>query len=90
MVDRSIGKEIRESARLITAFTSQAKDFLIKRKVEPGRVTVIPMCVDTDLFNPKGESKLDEILDGEEVPVLLTVARLHPSKGLRQLCMYVD
>jgi len=65
------------------AFTSSARNFLMRSGYPTEKVDIIPMAIDTDLFRPRGNGVwLREKLNIEDHPVILSVARLHKSKGL--------
>ena len=82
LFDATLNKMVRRGATAYTAHCTAAKEFAEKElKVPAGRIKVINVGVDTSLFKPvAGETPLK---DGDLK--ILTVARLHPYKGLDHL-----
>lgn len=82
MLDATVNRWVRNGATVYTAHCSAARDFIQKELYVPeGRVKVIHVGVDTELFKPtRGKTPL---LEGEFK--ILTVARLHPYKGLEHI-----
>lgn len=82
LFDMTINALIRKTATVYTAHCTAAKEFMETRlRVPKGRIRVINVGVDTELFKPtQGETPLTE---GSFK--ILTVARLHPYKGLDNL-----
>jgi glycosyltransferase involved in cell wall biosynthesis len=82
LFDATLNRMVRRGATAYTAHCTAAKEFAEKKlKVPAGRIRVINVGVDTSLFKPSsGETPLK---DGDLK--ILTVARLHPYKGLEYL-----
>jgi glycosyltransferase involved in cell wall biosynthesis len=80
--DLTLNAMLRRGATVYTAHDSAARDFVQQEfHIPPGRVKVVHVGVDASLFKPTpGPTPLT---DGEIR--LLTVARLHPYKGLEDL-----
>ena len=80
--DATLNRMVRRGATAYTAHCTAAKEFAEKElKVPAGKIKVINVGVDTSLFKPSsGETPLK---DGDLK--ILTVARLHPYKGLEYL-----
>ena len=82
LFDATLNRMVRRGVTAYTAHCTAAKMFAEKDlKVPAGRIKVINVGVDTNLFKPTaGETPLK---DGDFK--ILTVARLHPYKGLTYL-----
>lgn len=82
LFDATLNRMVRQGATAYTAHCKAARDFAEKKlKVPEGRIRVINVGVDASLFKPTpGETPLK---DGDFK--ILTVARLHPYKGLEHL-----
>lgn len=82
LFDATLNKMVRRGATAFTAHCTAAKRFVEKEfEVDEGRIKVINVGVDTGLFKPtEGDTPLK---DGRFK--ILTVARLHPYKGLEYL-----
>ena len=80
--DVTLNAMLRRGANVYTAHGSAARDFVQREfRIPQGRVKVVHVGVDAQLFKPSaGPTPLTE---GEVK--LLTVARLHPYKGLEGL-----
>ncbi|OPY27288.1 MAG: Trehalose synthase [Methanocella sp. PtaU1.Bin125] len=82
LFDHTLNAMLRRGATAYTAHCTAARDFVRRELGVPdGRVRVLHVGVDAGLFRPvQGQTPLT---DGEIK--LLTVARLHPYKGLEHL-----
>jgi glycosyltransferase involved in cell wall biosynthesis len=82
LFDATLNGMVRRGATAYTAHCTAAKEFAGNElKVPAGRIKVINVGIDTSLFKPTaGETPLK---DGDFK--ILTVARLHPYKGLAYL-----
>jgi len=78
-------KLVQTGAYAITAHSNAAKRFLVAQGVPPEKVTVIPVGIDTGKFKKVDGPGLRNSFATEPGPLLLTVARLHPNKGLEYL-----
>jgi glycosyltransferase involved in cell wall biosynthesis len=85
VTDRAIMSHIRKHPRYATAFSTSAKEFLAGLGYPEERIVVIPMGVDTKAFHPRAPPTLRKRLGLDSEPLILTVARLHQSKGLTHL-----
>jgi D-inositol-3-phosphate glycosyltransferase len=72
--DRLVAANVVERAHLVWYYGARAE-----------RVAVIPCGVDTDLFQPLGQSAARDLLELPGDPLLLYVGRLQPIKGLETL-----
>ena len=81
----TFAKAVREGAAAITAHSNAAKEFLTSLGTERERVEVVPVGIDPSEFKPAGEEILSEKVGTRGEQVILTVARLHPNKGLTYL-----
>jgi glycosyltransferase involved in cell wall biosynthesis len=80
--DLTLNAMLRRSATAYTAHDRAARDFVERElRVPPGRVSVLPVGVDARLFQPAGGPT--PLTEGDFK--VLTVARLHPYKGLEHL-----
>ncbi len=75
----------RNSPRFVTAFSAAAADFLSSQGYPQGRISIIPLGVDIAKFAPIGEGWLRNHLGLQDDQVVISVARLHPSKNLESL-----
>ncbi|HUL61478.1 MAG TPA: glycosyltransferase family 4 protein, partial [Methanocella sp.] len=81
-LDVTLNAMLRRGATVYTAHCSAARDFVQRElRVPDGRVRVLHVGVDARLFRPSAGPT--PLADGEVR--LLTVARLHPYKGLEHL-----
>lgn len=82
LFDATLNRMVRRGVTAYTAHCTAAKEFAEKDlKVPAGRIRVINVGIDTSLFKPaQGDTPLK---DGDLK--ILTVARLHPYKGLEYL-----
>ena len=78
----TLGKSVREEAAAITAHSNAARMFLASLGTEEERIEVIPVGIDPDEFKPTKEEILTEKAKTNGGRIILTVARLHPNKGL--------
>lgn len=85
LMDKTICKAIRGAPAYVTAFSSAAKSFLLNYGYSPERVKVIPMGVDTWKFKPSKDVSFREESNLTSGTLILSVARLHYSKGLVHL-----
>jgi glycosyltransferase involved in cell wall biosynthesis len=85
LADRAVMSRVRKNPRYTTAFSTAAKEFLASLGYPDERIEVIPMGVDTKAFHPKAPPTLRKRLGLDSEPLILTVARLHQSKGLTHL-----
>lgn len=81
----TFAKSVRGGAAAITAHSNAAKEFLVSLGTERERVEVIPVGIDPDEFKPSDEETLSRKVRVGGERVILTVARLHPNKGLTYL-----
>lgn len=70
------------SARMSTAFSTAAADYLKGHGYSREHVRIIPMCIDVSEFQSSSKPWLRSSLSVGDAPLLLSVARLHKSKGL--------
>jgi len=85
VADRVVMSRVRKYPKYTTAFSTAAKEFLAGLGYPEERIEVIPMGVDTKTFNPKTLPSLRAKLGLGSEPLILSLARLHPSKGLTNL-----
>lgn len=83
--DRLIMSRVRKYPKRATAFSTAAKEFLAGLGYPEELVEVIPMGVDTKAFHPKTQPSFRTRLGLTSEPLILSVARLHRSKGLNYL-----
>lgn len=82
ILDAWSNRRLREGADALTAHCTAAREFMTKELGVKRKIEVIPVGVDTGLFKPK-PSQNKYLQDGDVK--LLTVARLHPYKGIEYL-----
>jgi glycosyltransferase involved in cell wall biosynthesis len=85
LYEKSICKIVQKNADAIVARSTAAKEFLVANKAPYERIKVIPAGVDIEEFYPKDNTTFKETLGYDTAPLILTVARLHPNKGLPNL-----
>ena len=78
----TLAKSVREEADAITAHSNAARDFLVSLGVKRNKIKVLPVGIDPEEFKPTTEEVLTERVGINESRIILTVARLHPNKGL--------
>ena len=83
--DRTLSSFVRRSTKSAVAFTNSAKIFLSQSGYPLDSIEVIPMSIDADFFRPSKDSAFRERLNLGDEPLILSVARLHRSKGLDAL-----
>jgi len=81
----TLAQSVREEAAAITAHSNASKDFLVSLGVITQRVEVIPVGIDPSEFKPTKKESLTEKAKISKGEIILTVARLHPNKGLSYL-----
>ena len=86
----TLGRNVREEAARITAHSNAAKDFLVSLGTDSNRVEVIPVGVNPKEFKPSRKEILTEKAGVDSGKVILTVARLHPNKGLTYLLQAIS
>ncbi len=82
ILDASTNKKLRECVNALTAHCSAAREFMISELGVQREIKVIPVGVDTGIFRPL-PSRNKYLQEGNLK--VLTVARLHPYKGLEYL-----
>jgi len=87
MLDAWSNRRLREGADALTAHCTAARKFMIEELGVKREVEVIPVGVDTGLFKPL-PSRHKYLREGDVK--LLTVARLHPYKGLEYLILAME
>jgi glycosyltransferase involved in cell wall biosynthesis len=85
-VNRSLWNE----CNLITTHTHAAKAFLSKIGADGTKISVIPTGVDTQTFVPVNDISFREKHGIGTKMLILTVARLHPYKGLNYLIQSME
>lgn len=86
MVDKTLVPLTYRSAKMATAFSSAAAAYLSEQGYPRERVKIMPMCMDPSKFQVPGTPWLRRKLGlGKKEPLVLSVARLHKSKGLVHL-----
>lgn len=82
----AFGRVVRE-AHCVSAFSTEAKAYLKRKwRFDDQNILLLPMCTDTKtLFRPCGTEFRTSLNIPEDEKMILSVARLHPSKGLRFL-----
>lgn len=83
--DRYISIIVRNRADAIIAPSSSIKDYLIDYGVNEEKIHWIPSGVDIEAFSPNPSSTLREKLGLGDEKIILSIARLHPLKGLHHL-----
>ena len=85
LYEKSICKIVQKNADAIVARSTAAKEFLVANKAPQEKIKVIPAGVDVKEFYPKDDTTFKQTLGYDNAPLILTVARLHPNKGLPNL-----
>lgn len=84
--NKTLLRAVCKAPKIVTAFSVAAKEFLASQGYPTERIFVLPMGVDTSRFKPFEDNWFREFLHlEEEIPVVLSVARLHASKNLKSL-----
>ncbi len=89
LVNSSLLGVVRNAPRLATAFSVAAAEFLSQQGYPRSRIRVIPLSIDSERFAPSRDSWLRDSLGIREDPLVMSVARLHPSKNLETLIQAV-
>lgn len=85
-VDKTFAKYVRRKCDSITTHAYSAKKFLLEQKVPEEKIKVIPIGIDSNFYKPLKSNYLHTRFDlTENDYILLSVARLHPYKGLNYL-----
>jgi len=92
LLDHTLGPKLREGARVLTFHSTASQEYFARMGAPLERLRYIPSCTNCELFNPAPVSP--KTAEGREIPGretvrLLTVARLHPAKGLGSLIQAV-
>lgn len=82
LLEASICKPVIKSSKGATAFTTDAKRFLVSKGYPAEKIEVIPMGVDIERFRPSKSEWLQHLVGIDKELVVLSVARLHYSKRL--------
>lgn len=85
LYEKSICKIVQKNADAIVARSTAAKEFLVANKALAQKIKVIPAGVDIKEFYQKDDTTFKHTLGYDNSPLILTVARLHPNKGLPNL-----
>ncbi len=82
-VEKTVAHVVAENAAHITAVSHAAQDFLVQRGIPEEKISLVPLGVDTSVFNPKvsGEALRRE-LGLQDRKVVLFVGRLTRIKGV--------
>jgi glycosyltransferase involved in cell wall biosynthesis len=85
LYDRYISTIVRNRADAIIAPSSAIKEYLLNYGVNEDKIQWIPSGVDIEAFSPNPSSMLREKLGIGDEKIILSIARLHPLKGLHSL-----
>lgn len=85
LYDRYISTIVRNRAFAIIAPSSSIKEYLMSYGVKEEKIHMIPSGVDIEAFSPNPSSMLRERLGIADEKIILSIARLHPLKGLHHL-----
>jgi len=85
LYEKSICKIVQKNTNTIVAKSTAAKEFLVANKAQAEKIKVIPIGVDIKEFYPIEDISFKKLIGWEDSPLILTVARLHPNKGLHYL-----
>lgn len=83
--DRYISAIVRNRADAIIAPSNSIKEYLLNYGVKEKKVHMIPSGVDVEAFSPNPSSMLRERLGLGDEKIILSIARLHPLKGMHYL-----
>jgi glycosyltransferase involved in cell wall biosynthesis len=83
--DRYVSSIVRNRADAIIAPSASIKEYLLDYGVNEEKVHWIPSGVDIEAFSPNPSSMLREKLGLGDEKIILSIARLHPLKGLHSL-----
>ncbi len=83
--DRYISATVRNRAAAIIAPSSSIKEYLQGYGVKEEKIQLIPSGVDIEAFSPGPSSMLHERFGLDDEKIILSIARLHPLKGLHYL-----
>ncbi len=83
--DRYISTIVRNRAASIIAPSYSIKEYLLNYGVNEEKIHWIPSGVDIEAFSPNPSSMLREKLGLGDEKIILSIARLHPLKGLHSL-----
>ena len=88
--DKTVNRRLWKGCDLITTHTYAAKAFLYKIGADESKISVIPTGIDAQSFVPMRDSSFREKHDAVGKILILTVARLHPYKGLNYLIQSME
>jgi glycosyltransferase involved in cell wall biosynthesis len=88
--DKTVNRSLWNGCNLITTHTHAAKAFLSEIGADKTKISVIPTGVDTQSFVPVDDSSFREKHGIGTKLLILTVARLHPYKGLTYLIQSME
>lgn len=85
LYDRYISSIVRNRAAAVIVPSSSIKEYLMDYGVKEEKILLIPSGVDIEAFSPNKSFLLRERLGLGDEKIILTIARLHPLKGLHHL-----
>jgi len=88
--DKTVNRRLWRGCNLITTHTRAAKVFLSEIGANETKISVIPTGVDAQSFVPVNDRSFREKHGVGKKMLILTVARLHPYKGLNYLIQSME
>ena len=89
-LDKTFDRGLWKGCNLITTHTYAAKAFLSKIGADETKISVIPTGIDAQSFVPMKDNSFREKHGAVGKILILTVARLHPYKGLNYLIQSME
>lgn len=90
LLDKTLNRGLWKGCNLITTHSTAAKAFLTAIGAEESKIEVIPIGVDAEAFTPVTDASFRKKHGAAGKTLILSVARLHPYKGLSYLIQAME
>ena len=86
LAESTICKKVVEDCAAVNAYSTAAKDYILRKWSLKKSVWITPMCTDVkELFKPRRSDFRQDLGVRDDELLILSVARMHRSKGLHYL-----